>query len=168
VHVDDELIAYLKDELPAAERDRVGEHLASCAECRSTHDDFRDILGQLAVSAPEPPVVNWGRWQAELRARVGAEAHRRGIRVRPRRIMHRWQAWAAVSLATAAGLAALVIAIDRGPVSPPQQDITAMEEAALGQRLELLREYGIVERLDLLEDLDVIGQLDRLQSPSKS
>lgn len=154
MHVDGDLIAYLQDELPAADRDRVAQHLAACTECRSAFEDFRDILGQLRASAPEPPPVHWGRWQAELRARV--ESGRR-----PRR----WRAWAAVSLVAAAGVAALVVAIDRGPAP---QDLASMEEAALGQHLELFRDYRVVERLDLLEDLDVIGQLDRLQSRSES
>jgi hypothetical protein len=49
-----------------------------------------------------------------------------------------------------------------GNREPGRQDFAALEEAALGGRLELLEQYRTVERLDMLEDLDVIGQLDRL------
>ena len=42
--------------------------------------------------------------------------------------------------------------------------LSGFEEAVLGTRLDLLREYPIVERLDMLEDLDVIRQLDGLEA----
>src|SRR5207247_751718 len=41
-------------------------------------------------------------------------------------------------------------------------DLAAVEEAAIGDRLELLEQYRVVEQLDLLEEFDVIRDLDRL------
>ena len=41
--------------------------------------------------------------------------------------------------------------------------LNGFEEAVLGTRLDMLRQYPVVERLDLLEDLDVIRQLDGLE-----
>jgi hypothetical protein len=69
-----------------------------------------------------------------------------------------WPAWAGVSLAAAVALAVLFVALDRSP----GPEFTASEEAVIGERLDLLRDYRVVERLDLLEDLELIGQLDRL------
>lgn len=159
MHLDGDLIAYLKDELPAAERQRVAGHLAQCADCRSAHDDFRDLLARLPATLGEPPAVNWARWRADLRGRLEAT----GAIRRPTR--RGWGAWAAVSLAAAAGLAALVLFTGRPPVPP---DLTATEQVVLGRRLDLLQDYPVVERLELLEDLDLIGQLDRLEAGSES
>ena len=44
-----------------------------------------------------------------------------------------------------------------------RRDLTAYEEAVLGNRLDLLRHYALVERLELLEDYELISQLDRLE-----
>ena len=158
MHLDSDLIAYLKDELPPAERERVAGHLAMCAECRSAHDDFRDILAQLPASLGEPPAVNWAQWRAELRGKLEAA----GAVRRPR---PRWTAWAAVSLAAAAGLAALMLFTG---TPPGPGDLTSSEQVVLGRRLDLMQDYPVVERLELLEDLDVIGQLDRLEGEGKS
>ncbi len=35
-----------------------------------------------------------------------------------------------------------------------------VDEATIGRRLELLRDYRVVERLDLLEDWDILRSLD--------
>jgi anti-sigma factor RsiW len=158
VHPDSDLIAYLKGELPPTDRERVAGHLAMCSECRSVHDDYREILAQLPAALGEPPAVHWGRFQAEVRARLEAT----GVARRPRR---RWSAWAAVSLAAAAGLAALVIFMG-GPPGPAE--LTSSEQVVLGRRLDLIQDIPVVERLDLLEDLDLIGQLDRLEAGSES
>jgi hypothetical protein len=103
--------------------------------------------------------VNWARWRADLRGRLEAT----GAIPRPARRW--WGAWAAVSLAAAAGLAALVVFTGRTP-GPP--DLTVNEQVVLGRRLDLLQDYPVVERLELLEDLDLIGQLDRLEAGSES
>jgi hypothetical protein len=158
MHPDTELIAYLRDELPPDARERIGAHVAACAECRGTLDDFRDILAQLQQTRPEPPPVAWGRFQAELRARIEQRSPRRSGWVLP------WRAWAGVSLAAAVGLAALALTLDRRAPGP---EFTPMEEVALGDQLDLLQEYRVVERLDLLEDLDVIRNLDRLEPRSE-
>jgi anti-sigma factor RsiW len=158
VHPDSDLIAYLQDELSPADRERVAGHLAVCSECRGAHDDFRELLARLPASLGQPPAVHWGRFRAELRNRLEAT----GAVRRPRR---RWSAWAAVSLAAAAGLAALVVFMG-GPSGPT--DLTSNEQVVLGRRLDLIQDYPVVERLELLEDLDVIGQLDRLEAGSES
>ena len=124
-------------------------HLEACADCRRAADDGRAVLAALASATAAPPPVDWGRYGAELRARVQTS---------PRRA---W--WARPVPAVLAGgvvAAALLLAVQglsRRPV-----ELASVEETMLGARLPLLQQYRVVERLDLLEDLDAIRQLDRL------
>jgi len=153
MHPETELIPYLRSELAPADRERVAAHVAACVECRRATEESRTVLEALAARQATPPALDWGRYQAEVRERAVA---------RPRR---RWWARPVPRLAAAATLTvALLVGVrelqrvaeDRRP------EVAALEEAALGAQLPLLREYRVVERLDLLEDLDVIRQLDRL------
>jgi len=50
---------------------------------------------------------------------------------------------------------------------PEHRELTAFEEAVLGQRLGILQEAHIVENLELLEDLEIIRQLDRVAPPAE-
>lgn len=141
-HPGSELIAYRRGELASADRERVGAHLAACADCRHELAAFDVILEGLRGSAPPaPPEIHWGRWRTELRARVEARGRRRW-RLSP------------IPLALSAGLAGvlLVFAWLGGVPEGPRPDPTGPEEVAL-------------EQLDLLEDLGVIGHLDRLVPP---
>ena len=159
-HPETELIAYLKDELPAASRETVARHLEGCAECRATLADFRTLLAGVAA-APAPPLA-WQRYRAELRVRLESEAGRR-----------RWSWWRRpFPVAASAGLAAAALALVILAPSARRDEwrartvdgLNGFEEVVLGTRLDLLRQYPIVERLDLLEDLDVIRQLDGLEA----
>ena len=114
--------------------------------------EFRDIVQELRRTAPEPPPVLWGRWRAELRAKLESRATRRVW----------WRRPAPLTLSAGLAAALLVVAVWTGVQRSGVGDLTAMEENLLGRRLDLLRQYRMVERLDLLEDLDVIQQLDRL------
>ncbi|HET7343691.1 MAG TPA: zf-HC2 domain-containing protein [Methylomirabilota bacterium] len=147
MHPETELIALVRDELAPAERARVAAHLEGCAECRRAAEESRALLQALAASAPPPPAVDWGRYQADLRARVGAR-----------------RAWWRQPVPTmlAAGVAtALVVFAVHGLQRTPSEVVT-LEETMLGARLPMLQQYQVVERLDMLEDLDAIRQLDRL------
>jgi anti-sigma factor RsiW len=159
-HPETELIAYLKDELPGGERETVSRHLEGCAECRATLADFRTLLA--GVAATPAPSLAWQRYRAELRLRLESETGRR-----------RWSWWRQpFPVAVSAGLAAAVLAIVMFAPSAWRDDrraravdgLSGFEEAVLGTRLDLLRQYPVVERLDLLEDLDVIRQLDGLEA----
>jgi len=155
MHPETELIPYLRGELDPADRDRIAAHVAACAECRRATEESRAVLEALAAGRAEAPAVDWGRYQAEVRARVGG---------RPRR---RWWARPVPTLAAAAVLTAGVLlgvlGLERLTEERRAGEVVAMEETALGAQLPLLREYPVVERLDLLENLDVIRQLDRLE-----
>jgi anti-sigma factor RsiW len=145
------LVPYLKGELSADERRSLEEHLAGCADCRATADDYRTVLGALAEGAPAPPRVDWGRYQAELRAR------------RDRRSSRRW--WP-VSVALSGALAGVLVFLAVHDVTRPTRttELGAIEETVIGGKLDLLRQYSLVERLELLEDLEVIRHLDGLES----
>lgn len=155
MHPETELIPYLRGELDPADRDRVATHVAACAECRRVIEESRLVLEALAARRVEAPALDWGRYQAEVRARVGGG---------PRR---RWWTRPVPTLAAAVVLTAGVLVGVRGLERLTEErrtgEVVAMEETALGAQLPLLREYPVVERLDLLENLDVIRQLDRLE-----
>jgi anti-sigma factor RsiW len=158
-HPETELIAYLKDELAAPARETVARHLDGCAACRDTLAAFRKLLDGVAATAPPP--VQWARYRAELRVRLEAETGRR----------RGWAWWRRpLPVAVSAGLAAAVLAVVVLAPSAWREErrartvegLSGFEEAMLGTRLDMLRQYPVVERLDLLEDFDVIRQLDGL------
>ena len=148
-HLDTELTAYVTGGLSATERAEVTAHLEACADCRRAADDSRSVLAALASATAAPPPVDWGRYGAELRARVQTSARRA------------W--WARPVPAVLAGgvVAAALLLVVQG-LSRRPVELASVEETMLGARLPLLQQYHVVERLDLLEDLDAIRQLDRL------
>lgn len=158
-HPETELTAYVRGELTERTREAVSRHLSGCAECRETVSAFRSLFEALA-RAPEPPAIQWGRYRAEIRARLESESGRR-----------RWAWWrhplplaASAGVATALLVVALLMSSPRQelPVRLAAENLNGFEEVVLGTRLDLLQQYPVVERLELLEDLDVIRQLDGL------
>lgn len=148
MHPDVELTGYVTGALTGAERARVDVHLATCADCRRAIEDTRAVLTGLAAETPAQP--DWGRYRAELRARLQA----------PRRRTWWWRPMPAM---VAAGLACVAVLLAvQGRESPRPVELAAVEETMLGARLPLLEQYRVVERLDLLEDLETIRHLDRL------
>src|SRR2546430_14682743 len=81
MHPESELIAFVRGDLPPADRARVATHLDGCPACRRAADESRGVLEALVAGAPAPPALDWRRDQAELRARVAAP--RRGSWRRP-------------------------------------------------------------------------------------
>ena len=119
-------------------------------------EQFRDLLDDLARAVERPPDIHWGRYRAELRAKLEARSARRRA----------WW-WRPVPLALSASLAGVLVvgafvAFQSGRQSGTGADLAAVEEAAIGNRLPLLEQYRVVEQLDLLEEFDVIRDLDRL------
>jgi anti-sigma factor RsiW len=149
-HPETEIVPFVRGELPDAERARVAAHVDGCAECRRAVDETRAVLARLGASLPAPPPPNWGRYQAEVRARVAARRSR----------ARRWWTQPVPLIASVGLVAALLLLSVQDRAMPPE--LPAVEETALGARLDLLEKYPVVERLDLLEDLDVIRQLDEL------
>ncbi len=161
-HPGTELIAYLRGELPRQERDRVSSHLEKCANCQQAVRSFRRLLDDLAHSAPRPPAIDWGHFQAELRAKL-EQRSRRGLSEQPRVWRPRW-AWA-IPLTISAAVAGIFMLLEEKPrirEPAPTENLTALEETVIGGELDFLRQYALVERLDLLENFEVIRALDRL------
>jgi hypothetical protein len=103
--------------------------------------------------------VHWGRYRAELRERLASGPPRRSAR----------PAWWPVPVALSAALASVLVLLAFDPPRATRvADLAALEEAAIGGQLDLLRDYAIVERLDLLEDLELIRDLDRLDGVRES
>jgi anti-sigma factor RsiW len=149
LHPETALVPYVKDELTATERARVAAHVESCERCRVALADVRAVLGALAPP-PAPTEPHWGRYRAELRARLAERARRPRWWQRP------------LPLALSAGLAAalLLFTLRPTPVEKPAANLTQIEETALGARLDMLQHYDVVTRLDMLDALDEIRQLD--------
>jgi len=158
MHPEIELIPFLRGELAPTDHDRVATHVAGCPECRAAIESSRRVLDALAARRPAPPTVDWGRYQADLRARVTAHRARR------------WWTRPVPTLAVSAVLAVAILLGVRGVQRATEErrapEAVAMDETALGAQLPLLRDYRVVERLDMLEDLEVIRQLDRLNEGS--
>ncbi len=149
VHPETALVPYVRGELAPAERARVAAHLEGCDRCRVALADVRAVLGALEP-APPPPEPHWGRYRAELRARLAE-------RSRPPRL---WQR--PMPIAVSAGLAAalLLFTLRPTPVEKPATSLTQLEETTLGARLDMLEHYDVVSRLDMLDAMDEIRQLD--------
>ncbi|MGH7332480.1 MAG: zf-HC2 domain-containing protein [Candidatus Rokuibacteriota bacterium] len=144
--------AFLQGELSGPEYERVAQHLAACEDCRTVRDDFQQILEALGRTVPAPPAMAWARYRAGLQEKRAA---------RVRRFGHAWWRWPA-PLALATGLAAVLIflALEGGVRTYEHRQAAVFDEATIGRRLELLRDYQVVERLDLLEDWDILRSLD--------
>jgi anti-sigma factor RsiW len=151
MHPETELIPFLRGELSPADHERVATHVAACDECRRAIAESRLVLDALAARRAAPPALDWGRYQAELRARIAGQRRR-------------WWARPVPTVAVAAVLSMGILLGVRGMqlVTEERHPPEVVEEAALGAQLPLLRQYRVVERLDMLEDLEVIRQLDRL------
>ena len=146
-HPETALVPYAKGELASDERAGVDAHLEGCEACRQALADVRSVLAPLA-SAPAPPEPHWGRYRAELHARLHAGRSRWWQRPLP--------------IAVSAGLAAALLLFTLRPTPVDQRggDLASLDETTIGARLDMLEHYDVVQRLDLLEELDVIRHLD--------
>jgi anti-sigma factor RsiW len=150
-HPDDALVGYVRNELDEAERRRIATHLERCEPCRAAVADFQVLLERLADTPLPVSDPHWGRYRAELRARL------------QKRLPAPWRRWVR-PFPVAVAAAAMAVAILTLTLEQPalNGDIKSLDEAAVAGRLDLLDNRAIVERLDLLEDLDVIHDLDQL------
>ncbi len=166
-HPETELIPYLRGELASPERERLAGHLERCPDCRRAVEAFRELLDTLGRSRPAAPEVHWGRYRAELRAKLeGRLGRERGDRLGARG--RRWRRLVPATVAAGVAGAALFLALHGGlRQTGVGDDLTAFEETLIGSRLDLLQQYALLERLDLLEDLDEIRQLDQLSSTTR-
>ena len=170
IHPETEIVPYLRGELSADERARVGAHLEGCAQCRQSAEASSAILSNLAQVVEGVRDPDWTEYRGELkrklRARQASSTTMRGRLQRMREDL-RLPTFGWPSMATAAAaVAVLAIAIvtHRGAGSPPAPGVDQLE---LQQELSstdvgLLANYHVVEHLELLENYDVIEHLDEL------
>jgi anti-sigma factor RsiW len=171
-HPDTEIVPYLRGELSADERARVGAHLEGCAQCRESARASAAILSNLARVVDDVRDPDWAEYRAglkrKLRASQAADASVRG-RWRWRREDIRLPlpafGWASAALGAAAvAVLAIAIVMHRGAASSnaPGVDQLELQQELSSADVGLLANYHIVEHLDLLENYDVIEHLDEL------
>jgi anti-sigma factor RsiW len=149
-HPETALVPYLRDQLEPDEQARVAAHLDACSACHRALADARAVLAQLQ-DVPAPPEPHWGRYRAELRAKL--EARARGPR--------RWRRPMPIAVSTGLAAAVLLFTLRPTPVDPPPAaSLTPIEETALGARLDMLKHYDIVQRLDMLDEMETVRNLD--------
>ena len=153
-HPDDDLVPYLRGELPPAERERVARHLEECPDCKEDTEVLRDLLGNLAHAIGQPPAVNWARYRAELREKLDA---------RRERIVW-WRRPMPLTLSASLAGILLLVGVWGGHEISRNGEPIGPDEVVMGQELGLLQDLRTVERLDLLEDLEVLRNLDGLAS----
>ena len=165
IHPETELVPYLRGELNADERARVGAHLAGCAQCREAAESSASILKNLASAVDGVREPDWVAYRSQLRQKLRASQASSG------RVRGRWWAdlqmpvfrWPSMAMGAAA-VAVLAIAMHRGAgvVPAPGVDQLELQQELSSADVGLLANYRVVEHLDLLENYDVIEHLDEL------
>jgi anti-sigma factor RsiW len=170
IHPENELIPYLRGELSADERARVGAHLEGCAQCRESAEASSAILSNLARVVEGVPDPDWAEYRGELKRKLRAsQVSSPTMRGRLQRMREDLRlpafGWPSMAMGAAAvAVLAIAIVMHRGAGSAPAPGVDQLE---LQQELSstdvgLLANYHVVENLDLLENYDVIEHLDEL------
>lgn len=147
------LSEYLDDELPAAERRQVEEHVAGCAACRGTLEELREVVARAGSLEHGAPTRDLWPGVAErigaVRSEVGLAAGRRWRRLRLTLTVPQLAAAAIALMAVSAG--SVWLAKPRRPimqpaVAPPAAGAmsavapVAMAEAAYGSAVRDLEQ----------------------------
>src|SRR5579863_8025778 len=133
-HPETEIVPYLRGELSADERARVGAHLEGCAQCRESAEASSAILSNLTRAVEGVRDPDWTEYRAELkrklRARQASSVTMRGRLQRMREDLRLPVFGARPSMALgAAAVAVLAIAIvmHRGAGSPSAPGVDQLE-----------------------------------------
>jgi anti-sigma factor RsiW len=167
IHPETEIVPYLRGELSADERARVGAHLEGCAQCREAAEASSVILSNLARVVDDVREPDWAEYRGELRRKL------REAQARRERVRGRWWAdlqrpvfgWPSMAMGAAAvAVLAIAIVMHRGAAGPnaPGVDQLELQQELSSADVGLLANYHVVEHLDLLENYDVIEHLDEL------
>jgi anti-sigma factor RsiW len=156
-HPETALVDYLRGELAADERERVGHHLANCPRCRREVQSYSAVLQMLARELEEEATPDWATYRAQLMRKL---ARRTPGDPTPRR-RSPLLVWS--SLAAGAAVATVLLLLNLHPRQElPSADQFAIEDSLAGADVGLLRDYPVIEHLDLIENYDVIEHLDEL------
>jgi len=171
-HPDTQIVPYLRGELSADERARVGAHLEGCAQCRESADASAAILSNLARVVDDVREPDWSEYRGELKRKLRArQASSANVRGRWRRLQEDLRlpvpifSWPSMALGAAAvAVLALAIVMHRGAGTSqaPGVDQLELQRELSSADVGLLANYHVVEHLDLLENYDVIEHLDEL------
>jgi anti-sigma factor RsiW len=166
IHPETEIVPYLRGELSADERARVGTHLEGCAQCREAAKASSAILSNLARVVDDVREPDWAEYRGELRRKLrAAQAGSASVRGRwwadLRRPVFGWPSMAMGAAAVAVLAIAIVMNRGAGPNAPGVDQLELQQELSSAD-VGLLANYRVVEHLDLLENYDVIEHLDEL------
>ena len=171
IHPDTEIVPYLRGELSADERARVGAHLEGCAQCRESADASAAMLSNLARVVDDVGEPDWAEYRGELKRKLRArQAESASVRGRWRWLREDLRlpaafGWPSAALGAAAvAVLAIAIVMHRGAGSStaPGVDQLELQQELSSADVGLLANYHVVEHLDLLENYDVIEHLDEL------
>src|SRR5208283_5700256 len=170
IHPETELVPYLRGELSADDRARVGAHLEGCAQCRELAEASSAILSYLARAVDQVREPDWVEYRGELMRKLRAgQARNASIRGR-----WRWRradvrlpvfGWPSIAISAAAvAVLAIVVVMHRGAgaLQTPGVDQLELQQELSSTDVGLLANYHVVEHLDLLENYEVIEHLDEL------
>src|SRR5579863_7414749 len=113
-HPETEIVPYLRGELSADERARVGAHLEGCAQCRESAEASSAILSNLTRAVEGVRDPDWTEYRNELKRKLRAHASSATMRGRLQRMREDLRlpvfgAWPSMALGAAA-VAVLAIA----------------------------------------------------------
>jgi len=171
IHPETELIPYLRGELSADDRARVGAHLEGCAQCRQSAEASSSILSNLARVVEGVRDPDWAEYRAglkrKLRASQASSVTMRGRLQRMREdlrlpVFGGWPSMAMGAAAVAVLAIAIVMHRGSGTVPAPGVEQLELQQDLSSADVGLLANYHVVEHLDLLENYDVIEHLDEL------
>jgi anti-sigma factor RsiW len=149
---EEELTAYVDEELPPARRAELEAHLRGCAGCGATEALLRRMVARVAEL---PDFVPSPATRREVLAKV--EALPPPLRERLRALLRPTVLVPAAGLAAVAGL----VLATTGP-GEPSLEVTDAGTLELAMNLEVVEDYEVVG-LDDGEDLEVIAHLHELE-----
>ena len=151
---------YLDDELAAADRQRVAEHLQTCADCRAEARAIEKSWALLDTFKAIEPDPNYRKrfWQS-VDAHVPWHA-RLGQLVQRLFLQQRW-----VPAAAGAALVILISAITIGQyLQKPQMpaDLAALDDTEMEMvaNIEFIENYEIIQDIDFFSDFEIIEKLN--------
>jgi anti-sigma factor RsiW len=149
---EEDLTAYVDEELPPARRAEVEAHLRGCAGCGATEALLRRTVTQLAEL---PELIPSPSTRCEVLAKI--EALPPTLRERLLALMRPTVLVPAAGLAAVAGLALYTTALNE-----PALEVTDAGTLELAMNLEVVEDYEVVG-LEDGEDLEVIAHLHELE-----
>lgn len=140
----EQLLLYHYDELDAAGRLQLEEHLRACAICRQELQNLQMDLQALPTIKLELSPAEVHRFSGRVMARVRQR----------RRFVSPALGW------SMAGVVTLLIALNlQQPMFLKQQSFPAPRSPGMSSELEVLPDLNLLQDLELLENLELVQQL---------